>query len=391
MLPRIFTEEQAMFRDAYRKFLQSEIVPHMEAWRDAGIVDREAFRKAGERGFLMVWPDEKYGGMGDDDFRFEQIIIEETCYARAGDWYNSLHSRLVGPYFTRFGNAEQCERFLPRCVSGDAILAIAMTEPDAGSDLAGMRSTAVEDGDHWVLNGSKTYISNGINADVIIVAAKTDPDNNPHAMTLFIVERGMEGFERGRNLKKMGLKGQDTAELFFNDVRVPRENVLGEVHRGFVYLMEGLAEERLLGAVGYLAAAQLSWDLTLAYVKERRAFGKPLAAFQNTQFKLAELRTELDITQCYVDQCVAAFNAGQLTAVDAAKAKLVTSELQVRAADIGVQLHGGAGYMDEYPISRQYTDAKISTIYAGSSEVMKIIISRDCLGDGYQPFNIRNF
>ena len=391
MLPRVFTEEQVMFRDAYRKFLRSEIVPHMEAWREAGLVDREAFRKAGERGFLMVWPEEEYGGMGDADFRFEQIIIEETCYARAGDWYNSLHSRLVGPYFTRFGNAEQCERFLPRCVSGDTILAIAMTEPDAGSDLAGMRSTAVEDGDHWVLNGSKTYISNGINADVVIVAAKTDPENNPHAMTLFIVERGMAGFERGRNLKKMGLKGQDTAELFFNDVRVPRANVLGEVHRGFIYLMEGLAEERLLGAVGYLAAAQLSWDLTRDYVRERRAFGKPLAAFQNTQFKLAELRAELDIAQCFVDQCVAAFNAGQLSAVDAAKAKLVTSELQVRVADIGVQLHGGAGYMDEYPISRQYTDARISTIYAGSSEVMKIIISRDCLGDDFQPFNTRNF
>ncbi len=236
-----------------------------------------------------------------------------------------------------------------------------------------------------------TYISNGINADVVIVAAKTDPENNPHAMTLFLVERGMEGFERGRNLAKMGLKAQDTAELFFNDVRVPKANVLGETHKGFYYLMEGLAEERLMGAVGYLASAQLSWDLTAEYVKERKAFGKPLAAFQNTQFKLAELRTELDIAQSYVDQCVAAFNDDQLTAVDAAKAKLVTSELQVKVADVGVQLHGGAGYMDEYPISRQFTDAKISTIYAGSSEVMKIIISRDCLGADYQPFNVRNF
>ena len=390
MLPRNFTEEQEMFRDAYRKFLASEIVPHMEEWRDAGIVDREAFRKAGEQGFLMIWPDEKYGGMGDDD-RFEQIIMEESAYARVGDWYNTLHSRLVGPYFTRFGNEEQCQRFLPKCVSGETILAIAMTEPDAGSDLAGMRTTAVKDGDEWVLNGSKTYISNGINADVVIVAGKTDPENNPHAMTLFLVERGMEGFERGRNLDKMGLKAQDTAELFFNNVRIPEANVLGEPGKGFYYLMEGLAEERLIGAAGYLAAAQLSWDLTSDYVKERKAFGKPLAAFQNTQFKLAELRTELDIAQTYVDQCVAAFTAGQLTAVDAAKAKLVTSELQVKVADIGVQLHGGAGYMDEYPISRQYTDAKISTIYAGSSEVMKIIVSRDCLGDDYQPFNTRNF
>lgn len=391
MLPRRFTEEQTMFRDAYRKFLTAEIVPHMEDWREAGIVDRDAFRRAGERGFLMVWPDEKYGGMGDNDFRFEQVIIEETCYARVGDWYNSLHSRLVGPYFTRFGSEEQRQRFLPRCVSGECILAIAMTEPDAGSDLAGMRTSAVEDGDDWVLNGSKTYISNGINADAVIVAAKTDPQNNPHAMTLFIVERGMPGFERGRNLKKMGLKAQDTAELFFNDVRVPRANVLGEPGKGFIYLMEGLAEERLMGAAGYIASAQLSWDLTAAFVQERKAFGKPLAAFQNTQFQLADLRTRLDITQTYVDQCVEAFNAGVLTAVDAAKAKLATSELQVEAAEIGVQLHGGAGYMDEYPISRQYTDARISTIYAGTSEVMKIIISRDCLSADYVPFNTRNF
>jgi acyl-CoA dehydrogenase len=391
MLQREFTEEQNMFRDAYRKFLASEIVPHMEQWREDGIVDREAFRRAGEQGFLMVWPDEKYGGMGDPDFRFEQIIIEETAYARAGDWYNSLHSRLVGPYITRFGNEEQCARILPKCISGEAVLAIAMTEPDAGSDLAGMRSSAVEQDDHWVLNGSKTFISNGINADVVVVAAKTDPENNPHHMTLFLVERGMEGFERGRNLKKMGLKAQDTAELFFNDVKVPRSNVLGEPGQGFVYLMKGLAEERLIGAAGYLSAAQVSWDLTADYVKERKAFGKPLAAFQNTQFKLAELRTELDIAQTYVDQCVRSFNAGQLTAVDAAKAKLVTSELQVKVADVGVQMHGGHGYMDEYPISRQYTDAKISTIYAGSSEVMKIIISRDCLSGEYVPFNTRNF
>lgn len=391
MLPRDFTEEQVMFREAYRRFLRAEIVPHMETWREQGIVDRAAFKRAGDQGMLMVWPDEKYGGTGDDDFRFEQVIIEESAYARVGDWYNSLHSRLVGPYFTRFGSEEQCARFLPGCVSGDTILAIAMTEPDAGSDLAGMRTTAVQDGDSWVINGSKTYISNGINADVVIVAAKTDPDNNPHAMTLFIVERGMEGFERGRNLKKMGLKAQDTAELFFNNVRVPVQNVLGEPGKGFFYLMEGLAEERLIGAAGYLAAAQVSWDLTAEFVRERKAFGKPLAAFQNTQFKLAELRTELDLAQCYVDRCVAAFRADQLTAVDAAKAKLYTSELQVRAADVGVQMHGGAGYMDEYPISRQYTDAKISTIYAGTSEVMKIIVSRDCLGDDYQPFNTRNF
>ena len=391
MLPRDFTEEQTMFRAAYRRFLAAEIVPHMERWREQGIVDREAFRKAGEQGYLMVWPDEEYGGMGDNDFRFEQVILEETQYARVGDWYNSLHSRLVGPYLTRFGSKEQCARFLPGCVKGECILAVAMTEPDAGSDLAGMRTHAEDHGDHWLLNGAKTYISNGINADLVVVAAKTDPAHDPHHMTLFLVERGMPGFERGRNLKKMGLKAQDTAELFFNNVKVPKANVLGTAGQGFKYLMTGLAEERLIGACGYLAAAQLSWDLAAAYVRDRQVFGKPLASFQNTQFKLAEVRTELDIAQSYVDQCVRAFNAGALTAVDAAKAKLVTSELQIKAADIGVQMHGGAGYMDEYPISRQYTDARIATIYAGSSEVMKIIISRDCLSAQYTPFNTRNF
>lgn len=391
MLERDFTEEQTLFRASYRQFLAAEVVPYMEEWREAGIVDRDVFRRAGAQGFLMVWPDEKYGGMGDHDFRFEQVIIEETAYARAADWYNTLHSRRVGPYFTRFGTDEQCERFLPKCVSGESVLAIGMTEPDAGSDLAGIRSQAVEEGDHWVLNGAKTYISNGINADVVIAAAKTGSPDERHSMTLFIVERGMEGFERGRNLKKMGLKGQDTAELFFRDVKVPKKNVLGEPGRGFYYLMEGLAEERLIGACSYVASAQLSFDLTVDFVKERKIFGKTVADFQNTQFKLAELRTELDTTQSYVDQCVRAHNAGKLTAVDAAKAKLITSELQVKAADVGVQLHGGAGYMDEYPISRQFTDARISPIYAGTSEVMKLIISRDCLGPRYEPFNRRNF
>lgn len=391
MLERSFTEEQVIFRDAYRKFLAAEIVPHMERWRDAGIVGREAFTAAGKHGFLMVWPKEEHGGMGDIDFRFEQIIIEETAYARCLDWFNTLHSRLVGPYLTRFGSEEQQARYLPKCATGEHILAIAMTEPDAGSDLAGMRSRAVKDGDDWVLNGQKTYISNGINSDLVIVAAKTGAEDKPHEMTLFIVERGMEGFERGRNLKKMGLKGQDTAELFFNDVRIPSGNVLGEPGKGFYYLMEGLAEERLIGACQYLAAAQLSFDLTLEFVKERKMFGQTVADFQNTQFKLAELRTELDIAQTFVDQCVSAQNEGKLTPVDAAKAKYHTSELQVKAAAIGVQLHGGAGYMDEYPISRQYTDAAISPIYAGSSEVMKLIISRDILKDDYEPFGIRNF
>lgn len=386
MLPRNFTEDQIMFRDAYRKFLDKEVAPHVERWREQGIVDREIYTKAGEQGFLMVWPEEKYGGMGDEDFRFEQIIIEETANVYAGDWANTLHSRLVGPYLTRFGNDEQKDRFLPKCVSGETILAVAMTEPDAGSDLAGMKANAKDMGDHWLLNGSKTYISNGINADLVVVAAKTDPENNPHAMGLFLVERGMEGFERGRNLKKMGMKAQDTAELFFNNVQVPKENVLGDPTQGFIYLMQGLAEERLIGACGFISAAQKAFEVTREFVMERKVFGKPLSYMQNTQFKMAELRTEIDVAQAHVDACVAAFNQGKLTAEDAAKAKLYTSEVLCRMVDEGVQLHGGAGYMDEYPISRMYTDARITRIFAGTSEVMKLIVGREVFTEGFTPF-----
>lgn len=389
MLERQFTEEQEQFRLAYRRFLHEEICPHMEAWRHKGIVDREAFRKAGAKGFLMIWPDEELGGLGDSDFRFEQIIIEEQHYALAADWFAPLHSRLVGPYLTRFGSREQQLRFIPKCAAGEAILAIAMTEPSAGSDIAAIRTTALEDGDHFVLNGSKTYISNGINADLIIVAAKTDPKDNPRQIGLFVVERGMPGFERGRMLEKMGNKAQDTAELFFENVVIPRENVLGDPKKGFHYLMQGLAEERLIGSVGFLAAAQKAFDLTLEFVRERVVFGRKLSEMQNTQFKLAGLRTALDIQQVYVDQQVAALNAGQLAPVDAAKSKLATSELLGRVVDVGVQLHGGAGYMDEYPISRMYCDARGARIYAGTSEIMKTIISRDFLSDDYIPFNDR--
>lgn len=386
MLKRNFTEDQLMFREAYRKFLQQEIVPNMETWRKQRCVDREAFRKAGEQGFLMVWPDEEFGGMGDTDFRFEQIIIEENQYALTGDWYCHLHSRLVGPYLTRFGTKEQQQRFMPGCVSGETILAVAMTEPDVGSDLMGMRASAIDKGDHFLLNGNKTYISNGINADLVVVAAKTDPVNNPRQIGLFLVERGMEGFERGANLEKMGMKAQDTAELFFTNVKVPKENVLGDPTKGFYYLMEGLAEERLVATCENIGAAQKAFDLTVTFTKERKMFGKTLADFQNTQFKMAELRAQIDMHQVYVDQCVVAANAGQLTADDAAKAKLLTSELLGKVVDECLQLHGGAGYMDEYPISRMYCDARVKRIYAGTSEIMKLIISRDIFKEDLVPF-----
>jgi acyl-CoA dehydrogenase len=375
MTRKIFDEDHEIFRNSVRSFMKKEIQPHTDRWHEAGIVDREAFLKAGQQGLLLMWADEKYGGAGVSDFRYEQILIEEN--ARYGDagFFMTLHNRLVGPYIGELGTEEQKARWLPKCITGEHILAVAITEPGAGSDVAGIRTRAEDKGGYWLLNGSKTYTSNGINADLVIVVARTQPDKS-HGLSLFVVERGMEGFERGRNLKKMGLKSQDTAELFFNNVKVPKENLLGELHRGFYQLMHFLAEERLLGAVGYLAAADAAFDLTMEYIQERKAFGQAIADFQNTRFKMADMRTEIDVAQAFVDQCVLEHNDGQLSAENAAKAKLFTSELEGRVMDNCVQLHGGAGYMDEYPICRMYLNARVSRIYAGSSEVMREIIAR---------------
>ncbi len=375
MKRRIFDEEHEMFRDSVRSFLKNEIRPHADQWQEQGIVDREAYLKAGEQGLLLMWADEEYGGAGVEDFRYEQIFIEENAHHGDAGFFATLHSRLVGPYIGGLGTDEQKARWLPKCVSGEHILAVAMTEPSGGSDVAGMRTKAEDKGDHYLLNGSKTYISNGILADLIVVAAKTDPSKS-HALSLFVVERGMEGFERGDNLKKMGLKSQDTAELFFNNVKLPRENLLGEWNKGFYHLMHFLAEERMLGAIGYNASAEAALNLTLDYVTERKAFGQTIADFQNTRFKLADMRMQIDIAQAYIDQCVVEHNEGTLTADDAAKAKLFCSELEGRVMDECVQLHGGAGYMDEYPICRMYLNARVSRIYAGSSEIMREIIAR---------------
>ncbi len=371
----IFDEDHEMFRDSVRKFMQAEIEPHVERWREAGICDKEAFLKAGEQGLLCMWADEQYGGPGIRDFRFEQIVIEETM--RHGDLslFLTLHSRLVGPYIGELGSEALKARLLPRCISGETILGIAMTEPGAGSDLAGIKSRAVRDGDDWIINGSKTYISNGINGGAFVVAARTVPDK-PHGIGLFVVEEGMEGFGRGRNLAKMGLKGQDTAELFFENVRVPSENVLGEPERGFYSLMHFLAEERLISASQAVAHAQVAFDITMDYILERKAFGKPIAAFQNSRFKMAEMRTALDVTQTFIDQCVLMHNDGELSADLAAEAKYFATEMESRVMDDCVQLHGGAGYMSEYRISHMFTDARVSRIYAGSSEIMKEIIAR---------------
>ncbi|MEX1267071.1 MAG: acyl-CoA dehydrogenase family protein [Woeseia sp.] len=375
MTRRIFDEEHNMFRDSVRSFMQNEIRPHSDRWHENGIVDRDAFLKAGEQGLLLMWADEEYGGAGVPDFRYEQVLIEENAHYGDAGFFMTLHSRLVGPYIGELGTDEQKARWLPKCVSGEHILAVAISEPGAGSDVAGLRTRAEDKGDHFLLNGSKTYISNGINADLVVVVARTDPDQR-HGLSLFVVERGMEGFERGRNLKKMGLKSQDTAELYFNNVKVPKENLLGELHRGFYHLMHFLAEERLLGAVGYLASAEAAFNLTMDYVRERKAFGQTIADFQNTRFKLADMRTQIDVAQAFIDQCVLEHDEGNLTADNAAKAKLHTSELEGRVTDEAVQLHGGAGYMEEYEVCRLYLNARVSRIYAGSSEVMREIIAR---------------
>ena len=371
----LFEHDHDIFRDSYRRFVQKEIGPHTERWREQGYVDREAFRKSGEHGYLMMWADEKYGGAGIHDFRYEQVMIEENL--RYGDigFFNTLHSRLVGPYLGELGNEEQKQRFLTRCIQGDCILAIAMTEPGAGSDLAGIKTRGEDRGDHWVINGSKTYISNGQIADLVIVAARTVPDKT-HGLGLFLVEADMAGFKRGRNLKKIGLKAQDTSELFFDNVKVPKANVLGDPTRGFYYLTQFLAEERLITACQCITNAQIAYDLAYDYITNRRVFGRPLGALQNARFKMAEMRAQIDVLQTFIDHCVTQHNAGKLTPQMAAEGKLLASELEGRVVDECLQMHGGAGYMEEFRISRMFTDARVSRIYAGASEVMKEIIAR---------------
>ena len=371
----IFDEEHDMFRDSVRRFMQAEVEPHVEAWREAGICDKSAFLKAGAQGLLCMWVDEKYGGLGISDFRFEQIITEETI--RHGDigLFLTLHSRLVGPYINALGSEPLKQRLLPRMISGETILGIAMTEPGAGSDVSGIKTRAVRDGEDWVINGSKTYISNGINGGAFVVAARSVA-GKPHGLGLFVVEEGMPGFSRGRNLSKMGLKCQDTAELFFTNVRVPAANVLGDPERGFYSLMHFLAEERLISASQAIAHAQVAFDITMDYILERKAFGQPIAAFQNSRFKMAEMRTALDASQTFIDQCVLLHNKSELTAELAAEAKYHATETEGHVMDACVQLHGGAGYMSEYRISHMFTDARVSRIYAGSSEIMKEIIAR---------------
>ena len=373
---RHFEPEHELFRKSFREFVRHEITPNYDAWERAGSTPKEIWKQAGAHGFLCTWADEAYGGAACRDFRYDQIVAEELANTPGVAF--GLHSSVVAPYLDRLGTDEQKQRLLARAVTGDAILAIAMTEPAAGSDLAGIRSRAELCGGHWVLNGSKTFISNGIMADIVIVAAKTDPAN-PRAIGLFVVEAGMPGFERGRKLEKLGYHAQDTAELFFRDVRIPCANALGDPDKGFHAMMQLLPDERLVAACGSLALARAAFDLTLPYVKERQAFGQAIGDFQNTRFKMAEMKTELDVGQAFVDRCVTEYNSGDLSAETAAEAKLWTAELAGRVTDQCLQLFGVYGYMWEYPIARLYAAARVHRIWAGTSEIMKEIVGRSLL------------
>jgi long-chain-acyl-CoA dehydrogenase len=374
----IFEAEHHDYRETVRGFLAAEVVPHHAQWEREGIVPRELFARAARQGLLAMAVPERYGGAGVEDFRFNQIVVEEVAYAGvAGSGLGiTLHNDICLPYFLAYCDEAQHARWLPGIADGSLITALAMTEPGIGSDLAAMTASARREGDHYVVNGAKTFITNGINADLVILALKTDPAERHRGISLLVVERGMAGFERGRNLEKLGMHAQDTAELFFADVRVPVENLLGEAGRGFHYLVSNLAQERLSIAIAGASAAQAALELTLAYVKERTAFGQPLGSFQASRFALAEMRTEIELATVYVDQAVMALGRGELSAEDAAMAKWWCTELQGRVVDRCVQLHGGYGYMLEYPIARAYADARVTRIYGGSNEIMKEIVGR---------------
>ncbi len=374
----LFDEEHDLFRDSFRRFLDKHVVPHVNAWSQAGVVDRTIFTEAGFAGFLGFAVPPDFGGGGVRDFRYNLVLDEEIQAAVvAGPGLGlTLHTDICLPYLLDLTDDEQKARWLPGVASGDLITAIAMTEPGAGSDLAGIATTARRDGDDYVVNGSKTFISNGINADLVIVAVKTNPEQRHRGISLLVAERGMDGFERGRNLDKIGMHAQDTAELFFDDVRIPVANRLGREGEGFGYLVQNLPQERLSIAASGLAAARAALDMTIAYCKGRTAFSQEILSFQNTRFRLAELATDVEVGQAFIDRCTLALNAGELTAEEAAMAKLWCTELQGRAVDLGVQLHGGYGYMTDNPISRAYVDARITRIYGGTNEIMREIVGR---------------
>jgi alkylation response protein AidB-like acyl-CoA dehydrogenase len=373
----LFTDEQEALRESYAQFLQAEVVPHREEWEAAHIVPRELFTKCAEHGFLAMEIPESYGGPGVDDWRFNVVLNEESVRAGVGAAMAGplLHSDVVLPYLMSSADDEQKARWLPPCASGEKVLAIAMTEPGTGSDLAGIKTSAKRDGDGWVLNGAKTFITNGINADLVVVAARTSEDKHG-GLSLFVVERGMEGFERGKQIEKLGQHASDTSELFFDNCLLPAENLLGAEGSGFLQLVGRLVPERLTLAVSSIAGAEMALDMTLEYVKERTAFGRPVGSFQANRFTLAELRTKVEITRCFVDRCVQRYVAGTCTVEEAAMAKWWTTDLLCEVTDAGVQLHGGYGYTTEYEIGRAWIDARIGRIYAGTNEIMKELIGK---------------
>lgn len=380
MIPRtVFSGEHELFRDTVRAFLEREVTPHHAQWERDGVVSRDVWRKAGAAGLLCCDIPEEYGGAGAD-FLFSAIVVEELARAGATGPAFYLHSDIVAPYILHYGSEEQKRTWLPKMASGEAIGAISMTEPGAGSDLQGIRTRAVADGDHYVLNGQKTFITNGQLADLVVVVAKTDPEARARGISLILVEGDRPGFARGRNLEKIGYKAQDTSELFFNDVRVPRSNLLGPAEgQGFIQLMEQLPQERLLVAIRCAASIEAALEWTVAYTQERQAFGRPIAGFQNTRFKLADAKAAATVTRVFIDRCLELHLDGGLTAEDAAIAKLHTTELLCRVLDDCLQMHGGYGYMWEFPIARAWADARVGRIAGGSSEIMREIIGRSLL------------
>jgi alkylation response protein AidB-like acyl-CoA dehydrogenase len=382
-IPRtLYSDEHDQFRSTFRSWLDHEVVPNHERWEADGITPRDIWLEAGKHGFLGLTVPEQYGGGGTDDYRFGAIMAEEIGYTGVVGSGNgmTLHNDIVLPYFLGLCNDEQRDRFLPGMVTGEIIGALAITEPNAGSDVAGVRSTAKRHGDTFVVNGAKTFISNGINSDAVVTVVKTDPEAGHRGISLLLLERGMEGFDRGRNLDKVGMHAQDTAELFFSDVEVPETNLLGDEGKGFYYLMRNLAQERLSLAVGGVAVAKAAVEWTLDYTKQRTAFGQSVSNFQNTKFVLAELHTETQAAEVYVDRCVELHCDGKLSAEQAAAAKYYCTELQNRVVDRCLQLYGGYGYMREYPIARAWADSRIQTIYGGTSEIMKEIVGRSLVG-----------
>ncbi|WP_137726142.1 acyl-CoA dehydrogenase family protein [Prescottella subtropica] len=379
MQRNFFEPDHEAYRETVREFLAREIEPHYDRWEEDRIVDRSAWLAAGKAGILGLAVPEEFGGSSVTDYRFRCVVVEEVARTATTSFGSGINTQddIVTPYIAHLGTDDQKQRWLPGMAAGELIGAIAMTEPGAGSDLQGLKTTAVRDGDHWVINGQKTFITNGIHSDLVIIVCRTDPNAGSKGFSLIVVERDTPGFSRGRKLHKVGLAAQDTAELVFDNVRVPAANLLGTEGHGFTHLMNNLPLERLSIGLSAVASARAAYEWTKNYVFERKAFGKPIGDLQNTRFALAEIVTEIEVTQAYIDQCVLALNAGNLTAVDAAKAKWWATEMQKRVIDRCVQLHGGYGYMMEYPIGRAYVDTRIQTIYGGTTEIMKEIIGRD--------------